>query len=45
MEKRRPLLIVEDDPALLKRSWEQTKTVMSAGAIDSLTNCASSSGL
>lgn len=29
--------VLANDPALLKRSWEQTKTVMSAGAIDALT--------
>jgi alkylhydroperoxidase/carboxymuconolactone decarboxylase family protein YurZ len=29
--------VLANDPALLKRSWEQTKTVMSAGALDALT--------
>ncbi len=29
--------VLAHDPALLKRSWEQTKTVMSPGAIDGLT--------
>lgn len=28
--------VLANDPALLKRSWEQTKTVMSAGALDAL---------
>lgn len=29
--------VFANDPDLLKRSWEQTKTVMKAGTIDSLT--------
>jgi AhpD family alkylhydroperoxidase len=29
--------VLANDPELLKRSWEQTKTVMKPGAIDALT--------